>query len=293
MQKHWSKLIPYILVAPAFILMLLVVGYPILNSIYMSFLDYTLFKPKDIKFVGLANYLKVLSDPIFRESLLNTVLWVVFGVFFQFLFGLILALLLNRKFKGRGIVRSVILIPWVTPGVLIGLMWRWMYDGNYGVINDILSKLHIIDNFIPWLSSSDTSMASVIITIIWQGVPFFAIMLLAGLQAIPQELYEAAYVDGAGSWHTFCNITLPMLKPTILISTLLRTIWVANSVDVIYIMTGGGPGYSTHTLSVYTYIKAQKALDFGYSATLAIYLTIILSSVAYVYFKNLNLKEVR
>ncbi|NLZ51561.1 MAG: sugar ABC transporter permease [Thermoanaerobacteraceae bacterium] len=293
MQKHWSKLIPYILVAPAFTLMLLVVGYPILNSIYMSFLDYTLFKPKDIKFVGLANYLKVLSDPIFRESLLNTVLWVVFGVFFQFLFGLILALLLNRKFKGRGIVRSVILIPWVTPGVLIGLMWRWMYDGNYGVINDILSKLHIIDNFIPWLSSSDTSMASVIITIIWQGVPFFAIMLLAGLQAIPQELYEAAYVDGAGSWHTFCNITLPMLKPTILISTLLRTIWVANSVDVIYIMTGGGPGYSTHTLSVYTYIKAQKALDFGYSATLAIYLTIILSSVAYVYFKNLNLKEVR
>ena len=293
MQKHWSKLIPYILVAPAFILMLLVVGYPILNSIYMSFLDYTLFKPKDIKFVGLANYLKVLSDPIFRESLLNTVLWVVFGVFFQFLFGLILALLLNRKFKGRGIVRSVILIPWVTPGVLIGLMWRWMYDGNYGVINDILSKLHIIDNFIPWLSSSDTSMASVIITIIWQGVPFFAIMLLAGLQAIPQELYEAAYVDGAGSWHTFWHITLPMLKPTILISTLLRIIWVANSVDVIYIMTGGGPGYSTHTLSVYTYIKAQKALDFGYSATLAIYLTVMLASVAFVYFKNLNLKEVR
>ncbi|MCG1012320.1 sugar ABC transporter permease [Tepidanaerobacter sp. GT38] len=293
MQKHWSKLIPYILVAPAFILMLLVVGYPILNSIYMSFLDYTLFKPKDIKFVGLANYLKVLSDPIFRESLLNTVLWVVFGVFFQFLFGLILALLLNRKFKGRGIVRSVILIPWVTPGVLIGLMWRWMYDGNYGVINDILSKLHIIDNFIPWLSSSDTSMASVIITIIWQGIPFFAIMLLAGLQAIPQELYESAYVDGAGSWHTFWHITLPMLKPTILISTLLRIIWVANSVDVIYIMTGGGPGYSTHTLSVYTYIKAQKALDFGYSATLAIYLTVMLASVAFVYFKNLNLKEVR
>jgi len=293
MQKHWSKLIPYILVAPAFILMLLVVGYPILNSIYMSFLDYTLFKPKDIKFVGLANYLKVLSDPIFRESLLNTVLWVVFGVFFQFLFGLILALLLNRKFKGRGIVRSVILIPWVTPGVLIGLMWRWMYDGNYGVINDILSKLHIIDNYVPWLSSSDTSLASVIVTIIWQGVPFFAIMLLAGLQAIPQELYEAAYVDGAGSWHTFWHITLPMLKPTILISTLLRIIWVANSVDVIYIMTGGGPGYSTHTLSVYTYIKAQKALDFGYSATLAIYLTVMLASVAFVYFKNLNLKEVR
>ena len=293
MRKHWSKVMPYLLVAPAFILMLLIVGYPILNSIYMSFLSYTLFKPKDIKFVGLANYIKVLRDPIFKESLINTALWVGFGVFFQFLFGLILALLLNRDFKGRGIVRSVILIPWVTPGVLIGLMWSWMYDGNYGVINDILSKLHIIDNYIPWLASSDTSMLSVIVTIIWQGIPFFAIMLLAGLQAIPQELYEAAHVDGAGSWHAFWNITMPMLKPTILVSSLLRIIWVANSVDVIYIMTGGGPGYSTHTLSVYTYIKAQKALDFGYSATLAIYLTIMLSSAAFIYFKNLNLKEVR
>ncbi|WP_422446405.1 carbohydrate ABC transporter permease [Thermoanaerobacterium sp. DL9XJH110] len=292
MKNFWSKSTPYLLVAPAFILMLAIVAYPIGNSVYISLLDYVLFKPKAVKLVGLANYMSVLKDPVFWQALINTVIWVGLGVFFQFFFGLILALKLNRQFKARGFIRTIILIPWVTPGILIGLMWRWMYDGNYGVINDILARLHVIKDFVPWLANSSTSLFAVIVTIIWQGIPFFAIMLLAGLQAIPGELYEAAEVDGASSWQTFWHITLPMLKPTILISTLLRIIWVANSVDVIYIMTGGGPGYSSLTLSVYTYMKAQKAMDFGYAATLAIYLTLILSSVAYLYIKNMNLKEV-
>lgn len=293
MKNSFTKYTPYLLVAPALCLMLLIVAYPILNSLFMSFFNYTLYKPKNIKFIGLSNYISVLKDPVFKEALINTFIWVILGVFFQFLFGLILALLLNKDFKGRGMIRSIILIPWVTPGVLIGLMWSWMYDGNYGVINDILSKLGIIKDYVPWLAQSSTSLSSVLVTIIWQGIPFFAIMLLAGLQAIPRELYEAAEVDGASSWHCFWNITMPLLKPTILVSSLLRIIWVANSIDVIYIMTGGGPGYSSLTLSVYTYIKAQKALDFGYSSTLAIFLTLILSSVAFLYLKNLKLKEVR
>lgn len=293
MKNFWSKSAPYLLIAPAILLMMLIIAYPIANSVRMSFLKYILFKPKDVEFIGLANYFNVLKDPVFRQSLANTVLWIAGGVFFQFFFGLILALLLNRSFKGRGFIRSIILIPWVTPGVLIGLMWKWMYDGNYGVINDILARLHIIQNYIPWLAKSQTSLLAVIITIVWQGIPFFAIMLLAGLQAIPEELYEAGKVDGATGWQTFWQITLPMLKPTILVSTLLRVIWVANSVDVIYIMTGGGPGYSSLTLSVYTYMKAQKAMDFGYASTLAIYLTLMLSTVAYFYLRNLNLKEVR
>ncbi|MDI3481773.1 MAG: multiple sugar transport system permease protein [Tepidanaerobacteraceae bacterium] len=293
MKNIWSKSAPYLLIAPALLLMLLIIAYPIANSIRMSFLKYILFKPKDVEFIGFANYINALKDPVFRQALVNTVLWIAGGVFFQFFFGLILALLLNRRFKGRGFIRSIILIPWVTPGVLIGLMWKWMYDGNYGVINDILVRLHIIQNFIPWLAKSQTSLLAVIITIIWQGVPFFAIMLLAGLQAIPEELYEAGKVDGATGWQAFWHITLPMLKPTILVSTLLRIIWVANSVDVIYIMTGGGPGYSSLTLSVYTYMKAQKAMDFGYASTLAIYLTLMLSAIAFFYIRNLNLKEVR
>lgn len=291
MKRNRLKITPYLLIAPAIILMLGIVAYPILTSLRISLYDYILFKPKDIKFIGLTNYFTVLKDPVFWKAFKNTVMWVVFGVIFQLIFGLILALLLDQKFKGRGLVRAIVLIPWVTPGVLIGLMWSWMYDGNYGIINDILSKLHIISNYIPWLAKSNTALWAVIVTIIWQGIPFFGIMLLAGLQGIPRELYEAASVDGATNWQVFWNITLPMLKPTILVSSLLRIIWVANSVDVIFTMTGGGPGYSTMTLSVYTYMKAQKSMNFGYATTLAIYLTVFLSSVAYLYFKNLRLKE--
>ena len=288
-----KRLYPYYLVAPAVIFMLVIVAYPILNSFYMSLMDYKLFKISDIHFVGLDNYIAVLQDPVFRQSLWNTLWWVGLGVFFQFFFGLILALLLNEKFRGRGIVRSLILVPWVTPGILIGLMWTWMYDGNYGVINDVLVKLHVLDQYVPWLAQSDTALLSVIVTIVWQGIPFFAIMLLAGLQTIPRELYEAAEVDGASPWKSFWMITLPMLTPTIFVTTLLRIIWVANSVDVIFAMTGGGPGYSTLTLSVYTFVKARTALDFGYASTMSIYLTLILSVVLLIYLYELQKREAR
>lgn len=281
-----DKYLPYLLITPAVVLMLLVVVYPILNSLQMSFYDYKLFNLKNTSFIGLTNYINVFKDEIFIQSLINTLIWVGFGVFFQFLFGLILALLLNKKFRGRAFVRSIILIPWVTPGVLIALMWKWIYDGNYGVINDILFRLKIIDDFVPWLAQSSTALPAMIVTIVWQGIPFFALMILAGLQAIPGELYEAANVDGATPWQCFWKITLPTLKPTIFVTTLLRIIWLANSVDVIYTMTGGGPGYSSTTLSVYTFAKARSALDFGYASTLSIYLTILLLAVIFVYLKK-------
>jgi multiple sugar transport system permease protein len=286
-----NKLAPYLLISPAVILMLLIVGYPIGKSIYMSFFNYVLYRPKDMNFAGISNYINVLKDPIFRQSLVNLLIWVTLAVLFQFLFGLILALILNKEFRGRGLVRSMILIPWVTPGILIGLMWKWMYDGNYGVINDILLKLHIIKHYIPWLAQPSTSLFSIIVTIVWQGIPFFAIMILAGLQTIPGEYYEAAESDGANRLQAFWHVTLPMLKHTILVTTLLRIIWVANSVDVIYSMTGGGPGYSSLTLSVYTFVKARGSLDFGYASTLSIYLTAILSIVLIIYVRNLSKQE--
>ena len=145
----------------------------------------------------------------------------------------------NKKFRGRGVVRAVSLIPWVTPGILIGLMWRWMYDGNYGVLNDILQKLHIINKSIPFLAQANTAFPAVVVTIIWQGIPFFALMILAGLQGIPGELYEAADMDGATGFQKLFKITIPSIKNTIFITGLLRIIWVANSVDVIFNMTEG------------------------------------------------------
>ena len=277
---------PYLLIAPALLVILAVVFFPVLNAISMSFQSYDLRRPSRIRFTGLANYVAAANDPLFWGALLKTVIWVVAGVGLQFVFGFMLALLLNRKFWGRGFVRSISLIPWVTPGVLIGLMWRWIFDGNYGVLNDLLLKFGLIHDKIPFLAQQSTAFPSVILTIIWQGIPFFALMLLAGLQGIPEELYDAADVDGANGLQRFFLITVPSLKNTIFVTTLLRIIWVANSVDVIFNLTEGGPAYSTQTLSVYVFNKGN-ALNLGYASTMAILLALALAAVAVPYLKTL------
>lgn len=281
---------PYLLLAPALIIILCVVFYPVVNAIIMSFQSYDLRRPHDIAFVGLQNYAEIFKDDLFWKGLGKTLLWVGFGVGLQFVFGFILAILLNKKFFGRGVVRAVSLIPWVTPGVLIGLMWKWIYDGNYGVLNDILMRLHIVSEPVAFLSKVSTAFPSVIVTIIWQGIPFFALMLLAGLQGIPSELYEAADMDGATGLQKLFRVTIPSMKNTIFISALLRVIWVANSVDVIFNMTEGGPSYSTQTLSVYIFNKAN-ALNLGYSSGMAIILACLLAFVAIPYLKSTFKKE--
>lgn len=273
---------PYLLVAPALLIILCVVFVPVVNAIIMSFQSYDLRRPQDIQFIGLKNYIDLFKDELFWRALMKTIWWVGFGVGFQFLFGFIMALLLNQRFLGRGIVRAVSLIPWVTPGVLIGLMWRWMYDGNNGVLNDILHKAHLITSNIPFLSQTNTAFISVIVTIVWQGIPFFALMILAGLQGISAELYEAADVDGAAGYQKLIYITLPSIKNTIYTTALLRIIWVANSVDIIFNMTEGGPAYSTQTLSVYIFNKGN-ALDLGYASSMAIVMALLLSVVAIPY----------
>jgi len=286
MQRKKLNPWPYLLISPALIIIFTVVFIPAVNAILMSFQNYDLRRPKSIGFIGLENYLAVLHDQLFWQSLWKTVQWVVLGVGFQFVFGFGLALLLNKKFFGRGIARSVSLIPWVTPGVLIGLMWRWIYDGNYGVLNDILLKIGLISEKIPFLAQQSTAFPAVIVTIIWQGIPFFALMILAGLQSIPGELYDAADVDGANGFQKLFRITIPSLKNIIFITTMLRIIWVANSVDIIFNLTEGGPAYSTQTLSVFVFNKGNS-LNLGYAATMSIMLTLVLLLVAILYLKNI------
>lgn len=285
MRQNKKTLIPYLLVAPALIAVISVVFVPVAKAILMSFQSYDLRRPTGISFIGFENFIKMFQDKLFVDSLIRTSAWVAFGVGLQFLLGFILALILNQKFRGRGIVRAVSLIPWCTPGVLIGLMWRWIYDGNYGVLNDILLKLNIISEKIPFLAQQSTAFPSVIVTIIWQGIPFFALMILAGLQSVPKELYEAAEVDGATKIQQLFRITIPSIKNTILITLLLRIIWVANSVDVIFNMTEGGPAYSTQTLSVYIFNQGH-VLNMGYASAMSLVLAIILSLVAIPYLIN-------
>lgn len=277
---------PYLLLTPALIIITIVIFIPVLNAILLSFQSYDLRRPKNIAFIGIDNYITVLNDALFWQSLLRTVIWVVFGVGFQFLLGFMLALLMNKRFIGRGVVRSLSLVPWVTPGVLIGLMWKWIFDGNYGVINDILLKMNIIYDAIPFLARKATVFPAVIATIIWQGIPFFSLMVLAGLQGIPEQLYEAANIDGATGLQKLFRITIPSLRNTIFVTTMLRIIWVTNSVDVIFNMTEGGPAYASQTLSIYIFNQGI-AMNLGYASTMSILMTLCLLLVAIPYLKNI------
>ena len=277
---------PYLLLAPALTIMVGVVFFPVLEAVFTSFSFYDMRYPAKTGFTGIANYIEILTDdPQFWPTLGRTLCWVVFGVGFQFFFGFLLALLLNKTFSFRGIVRALAMLPWVTSGVLIGLVWRWLYDGEYGVVNDLLLKLGILKDSIPFLANTTAALPAVIITLIWQGIPFFALMLLAALQSVPSEMYDAADIDGAGRLQKLFRITIPSIYNTIFVTLLLRVIWVTNSVDIIQNMTAGGPAYATQTMSIYVYQKAH-VLNLGYASALSVIMTLCLLIVAVPYLRS-------
>ncbi|MDR1520424.1 MAG: sugar ABC transporter permease [Planctomycetota bacterium] len=257
-----------------------------LTAMGMSFHDYVVWKPSASKFIWLDNYLAALKSDLFWTSLKQTLLWIGLTVPAQLLLGLATALLLNRKFAWRWLARMLIIIPWALPSVVIALMWRWIYDANYGALNEFLLRLKIVEAGVPWLATSGTALYSIIMVLIWQGFPFFAVMLLAGLQSIPKELYEAVEVDGAGAWGRFRHVTLPGLKSVLVTAVLLRLIWVANSVDVIYVMTEGGPGTASHTLPLYAYALSRKALRFGSASAIAVLFTLMLLTLVVMYLRR-------
>lgn len=285
-------ILPLLLLSPALVLLVGIVAYPIARAIWLSFHRLEILHPDLSQSVGLEHYRTLLQDPVLRIALENSVVWVVGVVLFQFLGGLVGAMILNRRFPGRAVVRGLALIPWATPSVLVALMWTWMLDGNYGLINDLLVKAKLLSRFQPWLAQPWSALPAVMVADIWQGIPFFAVMLLAALQAIPEDLFEAARIDGATAWRSFRHVTLPLLLPTILITTMLRMIWTANYMDLIMIMTGGGPGYSSLTLPLHAYYTAYKRLDFGYGATVAIVQVAILAAAIVLYLRQLRNNEV-
>jgi multiple sugar transport system permease protein len=287
-RRSWARLpeaaAPWAFLAPALLATAILVVLPVLNTLWMSFHDVVLFRPRSRPFVGLSNYAAALQDPVFWESLLRSFVWVLSAVTLQFLLGFAAALLLNRSFAWRGVARALIVVPWALPSVIIGLIWTWMLDFNLGIVNQVGVRLGLLDGSVAWLARPDLAMASVIFAIMWQGFPFFAVTLLAGLQAIPREYYEAAEVDGAGTVRQFLHITLPGLAPVIATALLLRMIWVANSLDLILVMTGGGPGTETQTLPLYAFLTAWSNANYGKGSALAVLLTLLLlgAVVAYV-----------
>ncbi|MBD0415286.1 carbohydrate ABC transporter permease [Oryzicola mucosus] len=278
-----DQLLPYWLLAPAVVVTVVIVFLPMVQAVITSFYDLVLFRPNASRFVGFGNYIKLFNDPVFWTALWNTVIWIGLTVPLQMALGLTAALLLNREFPWRGLARALIIIPWALPSVVIALMWRWIYDPNTGVLNDILIYLTIVQSAVPWLADPNVALYAIIATLTWQGFPFFAVMILAGLQGIPRSQYEAASIDGASTWRQFVHITLPGIAPILATAGLLRVIWVANSMDVIFVMTGGGPGYATHTLPLYAFVKARQNLDFGYGTAIAVTFTLLLGAFVALY----------
>ena len=266
----------YLYLVPVIVVLGCTVLFPILKAMHMSVYNHVLIKPQEYRYVGLANYARLLHDDVFWLSLENSFFWVFGSVSLQFLGGFAAALLLHESFRGRALVRTITLLPWIIPGVVVALIWEFIYQPNYGLLNDVLSRLGVMRERVAWLSSPLLAMPAVILTNIWRGVPFFAIMLLAGLQAIPTELYEAARVDGASVTQRFWHITVPMLRPIIVVATATRIVWTFNYADLIFVMTSGGPANATQITSTYTLMQAYSNLDFGYAATLSVVLLLIM-----------------
>jgi multiple sugar transport system permease protein len=290
-----NKLLPYVLLLPAVALLLAVVAYPIARQLYTSLLTKSLMRPLDTRFIGLENYREILfEDQKFLKSLQRTAAWIGIVVSMQFALGFVLALLLNREFRFRGILRSLLLTPWFISGVTGALIWTWILDPNFGVLNDILhTRLHLAENPILWLSSPKAALPAAAFPAIWRGAPFFAITLLAALQGIPIELYDAAKIDGAGRWDCFRYVTFPCITPTIIITVMLRTIWVSNYVTYIWIMTGGGPGDHSTTLAVYIAKTFSQSMNVGYTSALAVCLGCLLAVIIALYLYYLRRSEER
>ncbi len=274
---------PWLMLGPALSAAAILVLLPVLDTLWLSLHDVILYRPRTRPFVGLANYIWALTDPVFWESLWHSLVWVVCGVSLQFTFGFVAALLLNRSFARRAVARALIVVPWALPSVIIGLIWTWMLDFNLGVLNEIGVRLGLLSGSVPWLAQPSTAMAGVILAIVWQGFPFFAVTLLAGLQGIPGELYEAASIDGAGTFGKFRYVTVPGLASVMATALLLRMIWVANSLDLIFVMTGGGPGTATQTLPLHAFLTAWSGGDYGHGAALSVLLTFLLLGVVVSY----------
>lgn len=278
--------IPYLLLTPVLLFVICFMLWPMINVFIMSIQNYKILDPANRKFIGLANYVQILTkDELFLKAIQNSILWVTVSVLFQTVLGFWLAYLLNQKFRGRGIIRALVLSPWAVAGVMVGIIWSLILGETYGVLNDLMMKLGLIQRNISWFSSGNMAMAAVIIANIWRGIPFFTISYLSALSSIPEDVYESAKIDGANSMVTLFRITLPMIKDTIILTTLLRSIWTFNAVDMIYSLTSGGPNNSTMTIPLYIMNKFKGEMDYGYASSLAGLATILMMIVAFVYIR--------
>jgi multiple sugar transport system permease protein len=280
-------LLPYLLVAPALAVLLALSIYPLLYSIAISLQQET----ASGMVWTLAHFRRLATDNFFRTAMVHTFVYAIAALTCEFLIGLALALLLNQQMRGRGVFRASLLVPMMLPTVVVGIVWRLLLNPNFGAINGTLKQLGVNTESLTWTASPRLAFVAVVAVDVWQWTPFVFLVLLAGLQAIPQEPYEAALIDGSSRWQTFWHVTLPLLKPAILIVLLLRTMDLLRVFDQIFILTEGGPGFATEMISLYIYRTAFRFSDFGYAAAMSFVLLALTNVVSVMYIKLLQREE--
>jgi multiple sugar transport system permease protein len=283
--QGWAAL-AFLLPALAYVVVFF--GYPLVNNVSMSIRDFTIrsFYTGEAPFVGLANYSAVLGNPLFGTAVVNTVVFTVTSLVFQFGIGLALAVFFNGRFPGSGLLRALLLLPWLLPLVVSGAVWRWMFDQDHGVLNAALRALHLIDGPVPWLTSTSWALPAVILTNIWIGVPFNLVILHGGLRAIPSVLHEAAALDGTTAWQRFRHITWPLLRPVTGVVLMLGLVYTIKVFDVIMVVTGGGPANATQTLTTWSYSLSFNSFSFGQGAAVGNILILVATVFGLIYLRS-------
>lgn len=279
--------LPYLLIAPTVAVLLALSIYPLFYAVRVSLQTGS----GDAVRWSVANFARLAGDTFFLSALVHTFIYAVVALTFEFLLGLGLAVMLDRPLRGRSLFRSALLIPMMLPPVVVGVVWRLMLNPDFGAVNGTLKGSGVNTAALTWTASPLLAFASVIAVDIWQWTPFMFLVLLAGLQAIPQEPYEAALIDGSSAWQTFRHVTLPLLKPAILIALLLRTMDLLRVFDQIFILTQGGPGSSTEMVSLYIYRTAFRFFDFGYAAAMSFVLLLLTNIISVSYIRLLQKQE--
>jgi trehalose/maltose transport system permease protein len=279
---NFSWLGRYMFMLPALASIGAISVYPVFLGLWLSFRDTTLASPTD-SFVGVSNYLQLFADGQFWNAWIHTLVFTFTSTLLETLLGLMIALVLCERFRGRGIVRAAMLVPWAIPTVVTSKMFGWLFDGQNGIVNYLLRGAGFIRHNVDWYGSPDFALGTIIIADVWKTTPFMALLLLAGLQVIPESLTEASVIDGATAWQRFWYVRLPLLAPSLLIASMFRALDAFRIFDLVYVLTGGGPADSTEVLSTLTYKNLFSALQIGYGSTLAtmMFITEIMIAVAF------------
>ncbi len=272
----------FLFVAPAELLLLVFLAYPFVLGIWLGFTDTIV--GREGNWIGFENYASLLDDPTFWLTCFNTFLYTVVAVFFKALLGIGLAVVLNRDFKAKGLIRAIVLLPWIIPTALSAICFWWLFDATFSGISWLLMKIGLIHSFINFLGDPWNARWSLIAANVWRGVPFFTIGLLAGLQTISPDLYEAAEIDGAGSWKKFRKITLPLLTPLLTVVTVFSTIWTFADFQLVWIITKGGPAGATHIFGTLSYQRAMQGGQFGQGAAISNFMLPILVGCVFIAF---------